>query len=324
VVVAALTVLFALFFMLPGDPARFIAGGRDRQVPPEEIARVTEEYHLDDPIPVQYVDYWRRILHGDFGTSYETDESVTDVMRETVPASLRLAFWAILVEALLGIGAGVLAAARKGSFLDASVTVSTIALAAVPVFLLGYLLQQLTGVYPNQHDWPDWARLPVQGIGPDSWALGVIPTGTQWKYLIQPAFVLALVSAAIVARVTRASMLETARSDYVRTARAKGLSHRQALRRHGMRNAMIPVVTLIGIDFGTLIGAAIITEYTFNWPGVGSRIASAVDSRDAPVLLGLSLVVVVAFVLVNLIVDLSYAWFDPRARVTPRSERVAS
>jgi peptide/nickel transport system permease protein len=152
-------------------------------------------------------------------------------------------------------------------------------------------------------------------LGPDSWTFFFIPTGEQWRYLILPAVTLACVATALAARMTRGSMLEVMRADYMRTARAKGLRERDVVLKHGLRNAMLPVVTLIGIDFGTVIGAAVLTETTFSWPGLGSEIADSVRTRDLPVLLGLTLAVVLAFALVNLIVDVSYAWFDPRIRL---------
>jgi ABC-type dipeptide/oligopeptide/nickel transport system permease component len=152
-------------------------------------------------------------------------------------------------------------------------------------------------------------------LGPDTWTFFFIPTGEQWRYLILPAVTLACVSTALAARMTRGSMLEVLRADYMRTAKAKGLSERKVVVKHGLRNAMLPVVTLIGIDFGTVIGAAILTETTFSWPGLGSEIANAVGARDLPVLLGLTLAVVLAFAVINLIVDVSYAFFDPRIRL---------
>jgi ABC-type dipeptide/oligopeptide/nickel transport system permease component len=177
------------------------------------------------------------------------------------------------------------------------------------------VLQQLFAVQPFKRDWPEWAQLKVQGIGPNSWTLFFIPTGEQWRYLVLPAVTLACVSTALATRMMRGSMLEVLRADYMRTARAKGLRERSVVLRHGLRNALIPVVTLIGIDFGTVIGSAVLTETVFNWPGLGSQIANAVGARDAPVVLGLSLVVVLAYALINLLVDLSYAWFDPRIRL---------
>ena len=181
--------------------------------------------------------------------------------------------------------------------------------------MLGFVLQYLFAVQPNKQGWPDWARLRTSGIGPDTWTFFFIPTGEQWRYLILPAVTLACVSTALAARMTRGSMLEVLRADYMRTAQAKGLSERSVVVKHGLRNAMLPVVTLIGIDFGTVIGAAILTETTFSWPGLGSEIANAVGDRDLPVLLGLTLAVVLAYAIINLIVDVSYAWFDPRIRL---------
>jgi peptide/nickel transport system permease protein len=186
---------------------------------------------------------------------------------------------------------------------------------AIPVFVLGCVLQWLFAFKPNQWDWPEWARLRTSGIGPDTWTFFFIPTGEQWRYLILPAITLASVTTALLARMTRGSMLEVLRADYMRTARAKGLRERDVVARHGMRNAMLPVVTLIGLDFGTAIGSAVLTETTFSWPGLGSQIVASVNDRDLPVLLGLTLAVVLVYAFVNLIVDISYAWFDPRIRL---------
>lgn len=315
VVFGALSLLFVAFFVLPGDEARLIAGGGDRPIPAARVEQIREAYDLDEPLVVQYARYWGRTVQGDFGESYRLGTPVSDVMGDTAGASLRLAFWAVVIEVVLGVGAGLLSAMRRGTFLDGLVTVSTLAVSAVPVFVLGLVLQQATGVFPNQHDWPAWARLPTDGIGPDSWALGVIPTGDQWQYLVQPAFVLAAVSTAVVARVTRATLVQVRGEPYMRQARAKGFSEWQAVTRYGLRNAMIPVVTLVGLDFGALVGSAVVTEYTFNWPGVGSALADAIDARDAPVILGLSAVVVLVYALVNLATDVVYTWLDPRVRL---------
>ena len=210
---------------------------------------------------------------------------------------------------------GILSAIRRYSFSDRLTTILTAAASAIPVFVLGFVLQYLFAVVPNKQGWPDWARLRTSGLGPDTWTFFFIPTGEQWRYLILPAVTLACVSTALAARMTRGSMLEVLRADYMRTAKAKGLSERSVVVKHGLRNAMLPVVTLIGIDFGTVIGAAVLTETTFSWPGLGSEIANAVTQRDLPVILGLTLVVVIAFALINLLVDISYAWFDPRVRL---------
>jgi ABC-type dipeptide/oligopeptide/nickel transport system permease component len=315
VIWGAVTLLFVLFFIVPGDPVEVIAGGAEGRAVPENVRRNIEaQYGLDKPLLEQYTAYWGRLVKFDLGQSYDTRRSVNDMLRQTGVNSLRLAIWAIIIEVLIGVSAGILSAVKRYSFIDAVTTVTTAALSAVPVFVLGYLLQNMLGIFPNQHDWPDWARLPVQGIGPNEWNFFFIPSGGQWRYVVLPAIVLACVSTALVARMTRTTMLEVSQADYMRTARAKGLTERQVTLRHGLRNALIPVVTLIGLDLGTMIGSAILTETVFNWPGMGSTIARALGARDAPVVLGLTTTLVVLYVFVNLLVDISYGWLDPRIR----------
>ena len=310
----ALSFLFILFFALPGDPARLIAGGADRNIDSGVIERINERYGLDDPIPTQFVNYWERTVQWDLGESFLNRRSVNEILGEKAVNSLRLGIWAIIIEIVIGISVGLLSALRRYSLSDRFTTIITAAASAIPVFVLGFLLQWLFAVQPNKWGWPEWAQLKTQGLGPDTWTFFFIPTGEQWRYLILPAITLASVSTALAARMTRGSMLEVMRADYMRTARAKGLTERGVVYKHGLRNAMLPVVTLIGIDFGTVIGAAVLTETTFSWPGLGSEIANAVAQRDLPVILGLTLVVVIAFAFINLLVDISYAWFDPRIR----------
>jgi ABC-type dipeptide/oligopeptide/nickel transport system permease component len=314
-VFVALSFLFFIFFLLPGDPAQLIAGGAERSVDPGVLERVEARYGFDDPILTQFGDYWERTVQWDLGESFLTNRGVNDILGEKAVASLRLATWAIIIEIIVGIAVGLLSAIRRYSLSDRLTTILTAAASAIPVFVLGFVLQYIFAVQPNKWDWPEWARLRTSGIGPDTWTFFFIPTGEQWRYLVLPAVTLACVSTALATRMMRGSMLEVMRADYMRTARAKGLRERSVVLRHGLRNALIPVVTLIGIDFGTVIGAAILTETVFNWPGLGSQIANAVGARDAPVVLGLSLVVVLAYTLINLLVDLSYAWFDPRIRL---------
>jgi ABC-type dipeptide/oligopeptide/nickel transport system permease component len=318
VVFCALSLLFLLFFLVPGDPAEMIAGTSGRSLSPTLRRNIEAKYDLDESKPEQFVSYWQRTLRGDLGRSYKSNTDVSEIVARTSVSSARLAFWAILIEVALGLSAGVLSAVRRYSFLDGLTTVSTAAISALPVFVMGYILQLSLGVHAAQHQWPEWARFPVQGIGPDTWALGVLPMGDQWKHLVLPAFTLASVSTALVARLMRTTMLEVIRADYMRTARAKGLLERQVVLRHGLRNAMIPVITYIGIDFATLVGAAVLTETVYNWPGMGSRLTTAIEAQDVPVVLGITLVVVLVYVFANLAVDLSYGWFDPRIR-TARS-----
>jgi ABC-type dipeptide/oligopeptide/nickel transport system permease component len=311
----ALSFLFFLFFTLPGDPVTLIAGGADRNPNPITIQQVTERYGFDDPLVVQFKDYWVRTVKWDLGESFQTRRSVNELLGEKAVNSLRLSIWAIIIEIVVGIGVGLVSAIRRYSLADRVTTIVTAAASAVPVFVLGFILQYGFAVIPNLHDWPEWARLRTSRMGPDSWAFFFIPTGEQWRFLILPAVALASVSTALAARMTRGSMLEVMRADYMRTARAKGLRERDVVARHGLRNAMLPVITLIGIDFGTVIGAAVLTETVFSWPGLGSAIADSVITRDLPITLGLTLAVVVAYSVINLLVDLSYAWFDPRIRL---------
>ncbi len=316
----ALSFLFLLFFALPGDPATLLAGGADRNPDPGVVERARERYGLDESLPNQFVDYWGRTIRWDLGESFKSGRSVNDLLGEKAVNSLRLAIWAILIEIVVGISVGVLSAIRRYSLADKLTTIGTAAASAIPVFVLGFILQYLFAVVPNKRGWPEWTHLRTQGLGPNTWTLFFIPTGEQWRYLILPAVTLACVSTALAARMMRGSMLEVQRADFLRTARSKGLNERQVVTRHGMRNAMLPVITLIGLDFGAVIGSAVLTETVFSWPGLGSAIADAVGERDLPVLLGLTLAVTIAFALVNLLVDLSYAWFDPRIRLGKDAE----
>jgi ABC-type dipeptide/oligopeptide/nickel transport system permease component len=311
----ALSFLFFLFFTLPGDPVTLIAGGADRNPNPITIQQVTERYGFDKPLVVQFKDYWVRTLQWDLGESFQTSRSVNDMLGDKAVNSLRLSIWAIIIEIVVGISVGIVSAIRRYSLADRLTTVVTAAASAVPVFVLGFIFQYVFAVVPNKQQWPDWLALRTSRLGPDSWSFFFIPTGEQWRYLLLPAVALASVSTALAARMTRGSMLEVMRADYMRTARAKGLRERDVVARHGLRNAMLPVVTLIGIDFGTVIGAAVLTETVFSWPGLGSAIAGSVIDRDLPITLGLTLAVVVAYSVINLLVDVSYAWFDPRIRL---------
>ena len=312
----ALSFLFFLFFLLPGDPATLIAGGSNRAVDEGVVERARERYGLDDPLYEQYFDYWNRTVRWDLGESSENGRPVSEILSDRAVASIRLGIWAVIIEVIVGISVGVVSAIRRYSWQDKLTTVITAAASAIPVFVLGYLLIWAFAVYPAQHEWvPDWVQMKTSGIGPNTWALFFIPVGEQWRYLFLPALTLACVSTALCARMTRGSMLEVLGADYMRTARAKGLRERSVVSRHGLRNTMLPVITLIGLDFGTVIGSAVLTETVFSWPGIGSLIADSVTDRDIAVLLGLTLVVVLAFAIINLIVDLSYAWFDPRVRL---------
>lgn len=311
----ALSFLFFLYFVLPGDPVTLLAGGAERAVNPERLEAASRRYGLDKPLWEQFWSFWGRTIRWDLGYSFVSNRSVNDMLMEKAPRSIRLAIWATLLDIVVGITVGLISAVKRYSLLDKVTTFLTAFASAMPVFVTGFVLQYVFAVYPNQHDFPEWARLRTSRLGPDSWFAFIIPTGEQWRYLILPTVALAAVTAATTARMTRGSMLEVLGMDFMRTARAKGLAEGKIIRRHGLRNALIPVVTLIGINFGTAIGAAILTETVFSWPGIGSQIADSVARRDLPVILGFTLVVVIVFGLINLVVDLSYAWIDPRIRL---------
>lgn len=316
------TLLFFIFFSLPTDPAELLAGGAQERVPDEQVVEnIREQYGFDDPLLVQYGRYMGNLLTGDLGESYRTKEPVTDILARRLPTSLRLAIWAVIVEAVVGISSGMLSARRRGSLADTVTTTAAVVASAIPVFVLGVLLKQVTGVWAYEHDWPEWAQFPTDGFGIDqTWYLGIIPSWDQAERLVQPVLVLAAVSTAILARITRTSMLETTRLDHVRTARAKGLPEGAVQRRHVLRNAMIPVITVLGIDFGTMVGAAVLTETVFDIRGMGSQIVQSASDRDLPVVLGLSVVVILIYGIANLLVDLSYALFDPRVRLGSESK----
>ena len=253
----AISFLFFLFFLLPGDPATLLAGGGDRNVDPGVIERASERYGLDDPILVAV----RQLLEaraavGPRRVVRQQPQRQRHPRREGARAASAWRSGRRCIEIVVGISVGLLSAIRRYSVTDKLTTVGTAAAAAIPAFVLGFILQYAFAVYPNKHDWPEWMQLRTSGLGPDTWTAFFIPTGEQWRYLILPAITLACVSTALAARMMRGSMLEVMRADYMRTARSKGLSERSVVMRHGLRNALIPVVTLIGIDFGTVIGAA--------------------------------------------------------------------
>ena len=314
VVWAAVTIIFLLFFALPGDPARLLTGAEGK-IPDKTINLMNEKYGFNDPLIVQYGNYMQRVVTWDLGQSFKSNDSINDLVKDKSKNSIRLAFWAVAIECVVGIGAGIYSAVRRYTFADTFITFMTVAASAVPVYVLGLLFQRMLAVTPNKREWPAWTQFPTGGLGPDSWFAFIIPTGHQWKYLILPAITLASVSTAVTARMMRTTMLEIERSDFIRTARAKGLSEYKVLTRHAMRNALIPVVTLIAIDLGTAIGVAVLTETVYNWPGLGSEIAQAVGQRDFAVILGLSIPVIAFYALCNLLADLTYAGLDPRIRL---------
>lgn len=285
--------------VLPGDPIKMLTG--DRVIPQETYDNLVAKYDLDKPMTTQYVTFMKNLAKGDLGESFKKRKPVTEIFLEKYPNTLRLTFAAILIEIVIGIAAGMVSAVKRYSFWDVTVTLSTSLLVSVPVFWLGMLMQILFGVYFKRWGLP---YLPISGMGnpPDL------------LHLVLPAITLASVSTAYVARIMRSQMLDVMQQDYIRTAEAKGLSRGAVIRKHALKNALIPVVTFIGLDLGAMLGGAILTETIFNWPGVGFEIYSAITARDYPIVTGGIVLVVVAYMLINLIVDISYAFLDPRIR----------
>jgi ABC-type dipeptide/oligopeptide/nickel transport system permease component len=318
VVLGALTLLWFIFYLLPGDPIQVLSGSAGKRLPEEVRINIARRYGLDQPVWRQYVNYLGRIARFDLGDSTSENRAVTSVIGRRFAQSARLAVWAMVIETVFSIGLGVFSARKKGRLPDKIVLVITVVIGAIPVFVMGFFLFQAFGVVPFQRQWPQWTRFQL-GIGPDKWILGIIPVGHQWKFLVLPAFTLAGVTTVANIRLMRASMLEVAGAEYIRTARAKGLSRNRIIYKHAVRNAAIPTVTALGLDFGVLLGGAILTETVYNWPGIGSAAAAAVDKRDTPLVMGIAIVILLMYQIVSLLIDLSYGWIDPRIRLD-RSE----
>jgi ABC-type dipeptide/oligopeptide/nickel transport system permease component len=313
VLLGALSLLFFLQFSIPGDRVQRIAGINGKRLDPIVRVNLERKYGLDQPIFVQYAKYLGRTLRGDLGYSFADNRRVSDLIFRNFAASARLAIWAILIEIFVGVGLGVFSARRRNRLADRLVLGLTVIGSGVPVFVGGFLLAQFFGVQTLQWHWPQWMRF-VTGIGPNRW-FGFIPLGNRWRFLILPAFTLAGVSTASTIRLMRASLLEVGGADYIRTARAKGISNSRVVYRHALRNAIIPVVTALGLDFGVLLGGAILTETVFNWPGIGAQAAGAVERLDIPQVMGITLVILVIYQIVSLLIDLSYGLIDPRIRL---------
>ncbi len=283
--------IFAMVYALPGDPIRALGG--DRPLAPAVIAQLREQFNLNDPLGVQYLKYLGGLAQGDLGTDFR-GRPVLDTILLRLPVTVRLAVVAIAIEAVIGIVAGVLAGIRRNSFFDNLVLVSTTLVVSIPILVLAFIAQFAFGL--------KLALFPISGIQ-QGW----------YSYLL-PGFVLASGSLAYVARLTRTSVAENMRADYVRTARAKGLPQRTVVVRHTLRNSLIPVVTFIGADIGTLLGGAIVTESVFNLPGIGRAIFDAVRAQEGAVVVGIVTLMVFFFIFFNLVVDVLYAVLDPRIR----------
>jgi peptide/nickel transport system permease protein len=290
VIIATTFLTFILLEVVPGDP---VAMMMKEHIDADVVARVRKEMRLDDPWPVRYVRYVGGVLHGDFGESYKIHRSVSELLKRAFPPTVALTVSALIVAWGIGIPAGIISATRPYSLADHSVTIIALIGISVPVFWLALLFQLFFGLKLG------W--LPISGFsGPE--------------YLIMPAIVLGAASAAVVARLTRSSLLEVMSADYIRTARAKGLKSWLILLRHALKNSLLPVVTVMAIQVADLLSGAVITESVFGIPGIGRLTVGAIQMRDVPLLMGAVMMAVVLVVIGNLVADISYAYLDPRIR----------
>jgi peptide/nickel transport system permease protein len=318
VLIGVAVIAFSLIHLAPGDPARTIAGEHASE---KTITALREKYGLDKPLHVQFWIWFKQVLRGDFGRSIVSNEYVAREILDRFPNTVELTLFSMLIAIVVGFIAGVVSASKQYSVLDYTTMGVALFGVSMPVFWLGIMLMMIFGVF--------FRVLPIGGridamvpfqrvtglyiidsIIKGNWAA----LGSTLKYLILPSVALATIPMATIARVTRSSMLEVLRQDYIRTERAKGLSERVVIYKHAVRNAMLPVITVIGLNFGLLLAGALLTETVFAWPGIGRYVVKAVQMRDYPVVQGCVLFFSFMFVVVNLITDLLYVLIDPRIK----------
>jgi len=292
VLCGVLTVVFLLLRLTPGDPVLLMVSP---DAPRSAVVALRHALGFDQPLPVQFADYFAHLLRGDLGTSLRQHRPVSTLILSRLPATFELAGSGMLLAVIVAVPLGVFGAIRRGSMMD--VLTRTLALLAqsLPTFWMGILLIIVFAVH--------WRVLPTSGRG----------TVAQ---LVLPSVTLSFTMIGLLAQVTRTALLEVLDADYMRTGRAKGLSNAIVLLRHGLRNALIPVITLVGLQIGTLLGGAIITESVFSWPGIGLLAINAIDQRDYPLVQGVVALAGVVFVVINFLVDMSYTYLDPRVRYT--------
>ncbi len=284
--------IYAMVFLMPGDPVLALAG--DKAAEPAVLDQIRADYNLDKPFIVQYLLFLGGFFTGDMGTTF-SGRAVTDVLAETFPITIRLALMALVIEAVMGIVFGLIAGLKKGKWFDSTLLVVSLVIIAVPTFVIGFVGQFLFGI--------QWGVVPPT-VGSDG----------SFSRLLLPAIVLGMVSFAYVLRLTRSEVAQNLRADFVRTASARGLSRGVVVRDHVLRNSLVPVVTFLGADLAALMGGAIVTEGIFNIHGVGGLIFQSVSIGEAPTVVSVVTILVVIFVVANLIIDLLYALLDPRIR----------
>ena len=290
VLIGIVFLVFTIMYFSPGDPAKLILGDR---APEEQVAALRHELGLDLPYYQQLFNYIKNAIHGDFGNSYQLRMPVWDIIKLRFPLTLQLTTFTMLIAVLIGVPVGILSAVKQYSVIDAFSVVFALLMASIPGFWLGMLLMLLFSL--------NLGWLPSSGY-----------EGVKW--LILPSITLGFINCATIMRMTRSSMLEVVRQDFIRTARAKGATEKRVVFRHALKNAIIPVITVVGTAFGSSLGGAVVTETVFGLPGMGTQIITAIRQKDNPVVLASVIVIALAFSLVNLIVDILYTYVDPRIR----------
>jgi len=285
--------VFLIFYLTPGDPARVVLGDMGQGATPEAIEQLRHQLGLDQPWYMQYANFVRKAAMGDFGRSFRGDRPVLPEILVRFPVTLRLTLISLTFAAVIGIPLGVVAAVKQRTWVDNVLMVLALLGVSVPSFWIGIMLMQLFAL--------KFKVLPPSG------------TGT-WQHMVMPSITVAMASVAFIARMTRSSMLDQLREDYVRTARSKGVDERRTIFKHALKNAAIPVLTTVGLQFGSLLGGAVVVESVFSLPGLGRLTIEAIKGRDLPAIQGAVLWVALIFSLVNLAVDLGYAALDPRIR----------
>jgi len=292
-------ITFLLIYIVPGDPAVTMLG---MDATPQDVEALRAEMGLNKPIYIRFFIWFSKVLHGDLGKSFFFEgRSVTGILLERLPATILLATVALVFAIVIGIPMGITAAVWQNTFIDQVVMTVTLIGVSIPSFWLGLMLILLLSV--NLHLFPSGGYVPLT----KNFFLGL-------RYIILPAFSLGFMQSALIARMTRSCMLEVIRQDYVRTARAKGISEKLVILRHCLKNAMVPILTVVGITFGVLLGGAVIVETVFTYPGVGRLVVKAVQHRDYPLLQGALLLIACGYVLVNLLIDVLYSFLDPRIK----------
>lgn len=289
VLLGTILLVFGMVFLTPGDPISRLAG--NKPLSPSTIATITERYHLDQPFVIQFWDYVKALSHGDFGATF-TGRDVSDIVKERFPVTLKLALGAFAIEVVLGLALAIVSAVKRRTWIDSSILIGTLAMITIPTLVVGFVLQYVFGIRLG------W--LPVAGIQ------------AGWQSYVLPALTLGIGSAASLGRLGRSDILDNMTGEHIRAANARGLPRRRVIGHHVLKNSLVPIVTIFGLDLAYLMGGAVITETIFNLPGLGQSLIIGVRTSNGPLVVGLVMLSAIIFVFTNLVVDLLCARIDPR------------